>query len=192
MKNNERKEVITQVAQLIFSKYGFLKTTIGDIAKAARMGKASLYHYFDSKEEIYKEVVEQEHKFLKEKIGDAINKENDPRKKLRIYFLKKMENLKNLANIHSALKDDYLDHYAFVEKIRIKNNKEEQLRIKEILQEGENKGIFQIDDIELTAFAIITALKGLEFAWTIDVPLYTIEKKISKLMDILFNGIVKR
>jgi AcrR family transcriptional regulator len=192
MKNNERKEVITQVAQLIFSKYGFLKTTIGDIAKAARMGKASLYHYFDSKEEIYKEVVEQEHKFLKEKIGDAINKENDPRKKLRIYFLKKMENLKNLANIHSALKDDYLDHYAFVEKIRIKNNKEEQLRIKEILQEGENKGIFQIDDIELTAFAIITALKGLEFAWTIDVPLHKIEVNINKLMEILFNGIVKR
>jgi AcrR family transcriptional regulator len=192
MKNNERKEVITQVAQLIFSKYGLLKTTIGDIAKAARMGKASLYHYFDSKEEIYKEVVEQEHKFLKEKIGDAINKENDPRKKLRIYFLKKMENLKNLANIHSALKDDYLDHYAFVEKIRIKNNKEEQLRIKEILQEGENKGIFQIDDIELTAFAIITALKGLEFAWTIDVPLHKIEVNINKLMEILFNGIVKR
>jgi AcrR family transcriptional regulator len=156
------------------------------------MGKASLYHYFDSKEEIYKEVVEQEHKFLKEKIGDAINKENDPRKKLRIYFLKKMENLKNLANIHSALKDDYLDHYAFVEKIRIKNNKEEQLRIKEILQEGENKGIFQIDDIELTAFAIITALKGLEFAWTIDVPLHKIEVNINKLMEILFNGIVKR
>jgi predicted RND superfamily exporter protein len=109
-----------------------------------------------------------------------------------IIDIKKMENLKNLANIHSALKDDYLDHYAFIEKIREKTNQEELIRIRKILQEGEDRGIFEINDIELTSFAMISALKGLEYSWTIEVPLHTIESNITKLMDILFNGIVKR
>ena len=58
MKADEKKRIITKVAQKIFSKYGLIKTTVDEIAKAARMGKASLYHYFKSKEDIFKEVVD--------------------------------------------------------------------------------------------------------------------------------------
>ena len=192
MKDNPKKQIITQVAQIIFSRHGLLKTTVDEIAKAARMGKASLYHYFQSKEEIFKEVVEQENRFLKEKIREAVNRETTPQKKMKIYVLKKMEYLNELANIHSALKDDYLEHYAFIEKIREKNSREELFTIREILQDGEDKGIFDISDIELTAFAIVSALKGLEYPWSINISLPEIEFNIDKLLEILFNGIVKR
>ena len=192
MKDNPKKQIITMVAQNIFSKHGLLKTTVDEIAKAARMGKASLYHYFQSKEEIFKEVVEQENRFLKEKIRDAVNREKNPQKKMKIYILKKMEYLKELANIHSALKDDYLKNYAFIEKIREKNSREELFTIREILQDGEDKGIFEIDDIELTSFAITSALKGLEYPWSINIPFPEIESNINKLLEILFHGIEKK
>ncbi len=192
MKDNPKKQIITMVAQNIFSKHGLLKTTVDEIAKAARMGKASLYHYFQSKEEIFKEVVEQENRFLKEKIRDAVNREKNPQKKMKIYILKKMEYLKELANIHSALKDDYLKNYAFIEKIREKNSREELFTIREILQDGEDNGIFEIDDIELTAFAITSALKGLEFPWSINISYPEIESNINKLLEILFHGIEKK
>lgn len=192
MKDNPKKQIITQVAQNIFSEHGLLKTTVNEIAKAARMGKASLYHYFQSKEDIFKEVVEKENRFLKEKIREAIINEDNPQKKMKIYILKKMENLKDLVNINSALKDDYLKHYAFIEKIREKNSKEELFTIREILQYGEDKGIFDINDIELTAFAIASALKGMEYPWSINISFPEIESNIDKLLEILFNGIVKR
>ena len=192
MKNNPKKQIITQVAQNIFSKHGLLKTTVDEIAKAARMGKASLYHYFQSKEEIFKEVVEQENRFLKEKIREAVNRETTPQKKMKIYILKKMEYLNELANIHSALKDEYLENYAFIEKIRMKNSREELFTIREILQDGEDKGIFEINDIELTAFAIVSALKGLEYPWSINISFPEIESNIDKLLEILFNGIEKK
>ena len=192
LKDNPKKQIITMVAQNIFSKNGLLKTTVNEIAKAARMGKASLYHYFQSKEEIFKEVVEQENRFLKEKIREAIINEDTPQKKMKIYIFKKMEYLKDLVNIHSALKDEYLEHYAFIEKIREKNSREELFTIREILQDGEDKGIFDINDIELTAFAIASALKGLEYPWSINTSFPEIESNIDKLMEILFNGIVKR
>ena len=192
LKDNPKKQIITQVAQNIFSKHGLLKTTVDEIAKAARMGKASLYHYFQSKEEIFKEVVEQENRFLKEKIREAVNRETTPQKKMKIYISKKMEYLNELANIHSALKDEYLENYAFIEKIRVNNSREELFTIREILQDGEDKGIFKINDIELTAFAIVSALKGLEYPWSINISFPEIESNIDKLLEILFNGIVKR
>ncbi len=192
MKGNEKKKIITQVAQNIFSKYGLIKTTVDEIAKAARMGKASLYHYFQSKEDIFKEVVEKENKYLKEKIREAIINEDTPQKKMKIYILKKMEYLKELVNINSALKDEYLENYAFIEKIRKKNSREELFTIREILQEGEDNGIFNISDIELTAFSIASALKGLEYPWSINISFPEIESNTDKLLEILFNGIVKR
>jgi len=192
LKGNEKKKIITQVAQNIFSKYGLIKTTVDEIAKAARMGKASLYHYFQSKEDIFKEVVEKENKYLKEKIREAIINEDTPQKKMKIYILKKMEYLKELVNINSALKDEYLENYAFIEKIRKKNSREELFTIREILQEGEDNGIFNISDIELTAFSIASALKGLEYPWSINISFPEIESNTDKLLEILFNGIVKR
>jgi len=103
-----------------------------------------------------------------------------------------MEYLKELVNINSALKDEYLEHYAFIEKIRKKNSREELFTIREILQEGEDNGIFDISDIELTAFAIASALKGLEYPWSINISFPEIESNTDKLLEILFNGIVKR
>ena len=85
----ERKPTILKVAQDLFSKFGLEKTTMDEIAKMARMGKASIYYYFKSKESIYKEVIQKEGKILQEKIRLAINKENTPQNKLSVYFITK-------------------------------------------------------------------------------------------------------
>jgi len=188
----EKKELIIKTAQKLFSRFGFLKTTVDEIAKAARMGKASLYHYFKSKEDIFREVVEKESQILSGKTREAIERENTPQDKIKAFIVTRMECLSELANIYDALKNEYLEHYAFVEKAREANFREEIETIKAILQDGVNDGVFEIYDIELTSFAIITALKGLEYPWTIEIPSHKIEGNIDKLLDILFNGIVKR
>ncbi|MCK5833309.1 TetR/AcrR family transcriptional regulator [bacterium] len=68
----EKKENIIESAQKLFSRFGFLKTTVDEIAKAARMGKASLHHYFKSKEDIFREVVKKESQILSGKTREAI------------------------------------------------------------------------------------------------------------------------
>ena len=188
----EKKTIITKVARQIFSKYGFLKTTVDDIARAARIGKASIYHYFRSKEDLFKNVVEQEYQLLIDKIQGAVNKENNPKNKIRVYIIKRMQNLNELANVYSALKDEYLEHYVFTEKIRERYFHKEMDMMKAILEEGVERNIFDIDDIGLTTFAILTALKGLEYPWMINTTMPEIEENLEKLLEILFNGIVKR
>jgi len=57
-KSEEKKNILLQVAQSIFARFGLFKTTVDEIAKAARMGKSSIYYYFRSKEDIFKAVLE--------------------------------------------------------------------------------------------------------------------------------------
>ncbi len=186
------REIILNVARTIFARFGFKKATMNEIAQAAHKGKSSIYNYFRSKEEIFQAVVEKESRLLGEELTKAVEKEETPQKKFRTYIISRMQILNRLANFYSALKDEYFEHYRFIEKIRGKYIKDEINMIKKILNEGVNKGIFLVKDLNITAFAIITAIKGLEYPWAIENDSSETEKSIDYLLDILFNGIVKK
>lgn len=187
-----RKGIIIDISRNLFSKYGFLKTTVDEIAKSARMGKASIYYYFKNKEDIFREVIKKESDILSSKIREAINKEDTPQEKMKAFVITRMKYLNELANIYSVLKDEYLIHYAFIEKERENNFREEIKIVKSLLREGMEKNTFTVRDVDLTSFAIISALKGLEYSWSIKISMPEIEKNIDKLLEILFNGIVKK
>jgi AcrR family transcriptional regulator len=53
-----RKDTILQHARHLFATKGFAETTMDDIAHACKMQKASLYHYFDSKNRILQEMID--------------------------------------------------------------------------------------------------------------------------------------
>jgi len=186
------RELIITVARDIFTRFGFRKTTMDEIASALHKGKSSIYHYFESKEEIFRSVVEKESQLLKNEIMGVINKDITPHEKLRIYFITRMQILNRLANYYSVLTDEYFEHYSFVEKIRKKHDIEEINILKEILGEGIERGIFTIKDLEITAIAIFNALKGLEYSWVTEKDISKTKKNIDNLLEVLFNGLNKR
>jgi AcrR family transcriptional regulator len=49
----EKKLQIIRAAHKRFTKHGLNKTTLDEVARDLRMGKATLYHYFTSKEDLY-------------------------------------------------------------------------------------------------------------------------------------------
>ncbi|MCD6374378.1 MAG: TetR/AcrR family transcriptional regulator [Caldisericaceae bacterium] len=187
-----RKSKILEVAQNLFAKFGLAKTTIDDIAKMAHMGKASIYYYFTSKEAIFKEVVEKEGKILKEKLIEAVSSQNTPQGKLRSYLITRMTAIKDLANYYSALREEYLKHYSFIEKARHAYDSFEITMISTILSEGQNKGILDIEDITLAAETFVAAMKGMEYQWSMEGSKEEIIEKIDVLLKILFKGIEKR
>lgn len=50
---NERKSQIIKSAAKRFARHGLTKTTLDEIARDIRIGKATIYHYFVSKDELY-------------------------------------------------------------------------------------------------------------------------------------------
>src|SRR6201985_3619407 len=52
MEADKIKESIKRAAQELFRKFGYHKTSVNEIAKKARIAKATIYKYFDSKEAV--------------------------------------------------------------------------------------------------------------------------------------------
>ena len=52
------RERLVQAARTVFEQQGFLHARIADVCSAAQTSHGSFYTYFDSKEEIFKEVVD--------------------------------------------------------------------------------------------------------------------------------------
>jgi len=189
---DEVKDTIVNVARHIFSRFGFRKTTMDEIAIATRKGKSSIYYYFESKEEIFQAVVEKEAGLLKAELHEAISKIEDPREKLKAYILIRMRALNKLANFYDALKNEYLSHLEFINIIRKKYDDDEIATVENILSKGIENGEFVIESPHLASIAIVTAMKGLEIPIFVEVNSENVEKRIDDLVNILFYGLIKR
>jgi TetR/AcrR family transcriptional regulator, repressor for uid operon len=73
----EVKEKIVQAALTTFSKYGYDKTRMDDIAENAKISKGTLYLYFKSKEKLFYAISENSTKELKEQISKLFSKKED-------------------------------------------------------------------------------------------------------------------
>lgn len=183
---------IVETARHIFSHFGFKKTTMEEIALASRKGKSSIYYYFNSKEEIFKAVVEKEAEELKEELYKKIADIEDPIERLKVYIVVRMRKLNKLVNFYAALKSDYLSHLEFIEQIRKSYDLDEVRIVKGIIQEGIERGKFTVDDPQLSAVAIVTAMKGLEVPLFINKEQGNFEDRLNNIINFLFYGIVKR
>jgi AcrR family transcriptional regulator len=190
-KEEFRRKVIISAGQ-IFSRYGFKKTTMEEIAKALKMGKSSIYYYFESKEEIFEAVVLYEANILRNELTKAIKSVESPVEKMRNYVFVRMKAFEKLSNYYNAIFDKNLDHFDFIETIREKYDREELAILRLILYHGAREKVFNVVNSEYTAMAVQTTLKGLE------VPLFwkkkevNIENRLNAILDVLFNGIIKR
>ena len=189
---DEVKDAIVNVARHIFSRFGFRKTTMDEIAIASRKGKSSIYYYFASKEEIFKAVVEKEASIMKDELIKAHAEAESPAQKLKMHVLVRMRTMEKLANFYSAIKDDYLSHLDFIDKVRKKYDQEEIQMMEQILIEGVEKGTFEIEDTALAATAIVTVLKGMEIPLFWGVEEQDVERRLEHLIHILFHGVMKR
>jgi len=191
-KKDLNRETILQIAQEIFSKYGYKKTTLDDIANAVRKGKSSLYYYFNSKEDLFQAVIAKEVDILKQALEKVVFRSMDPEEKLREYILTKLATYRDLANLYNALEND-VTAIGFIDEIKAKNEKDEIRMIKRILIEGVRREKFHIDDLNLTAIGITTAIKGLEMPLSAGIyGNFDIEMSVDNIVKIICYGIMKR
>lgn len=190
-KEEYRRRIVASAGK-VFSRYGFKKTTMDEIAREIKMGKSSIYYYFKSKEEIFEAVVMMEANMLRNELTAAIKAVDSPLGKMENYVYVRMKAFEKLANYYNAIFDKDLNHYKFIERIREKYDREEVAILRLIVYDGIRKKVFSVESSEYTAMAIQTAMKGLE------VPLFwekretDIDHRMRAILDVLFYGIVKK
>ena len=56
----ERRDGILAAAKALFTRFGYRKTSMDEVARAARVTKPTVYAYFPSKEDLLTEVIRSE------------------------------------------------------------------------------------------------------------------------------------
>jgi AcrR family transcriptional regulator len=84
--NLERRQHLLSVARQVFAERGFTATTMDDVARAAGFTKPILYQYFDSKTDLYREIVAQTAARLLSQLEAAVETTTSPRERIEVAF----------------------------------------------------------------------------------------------------------
>jgi len=192
-----RKEEIVEIAGQLFDRLGYENTSMSKIAQALGSGKASLYYYFKSKEELFLNVLRDEGYRYFEANRNCLEDEKDIIKKLKFYLTIPIQ----LAEHQSGI---MMKMYFKIRKIRLKRAKQladEMLEsyfsgFREMLVEGMESGIFRGDlDIERFMMVVFSNINGLLFMEIPEIEKFNDirekRKNYEYLLDIVLEGIKK-
>ncbi|NOZ60411.1 MAG: TetR family transcriptional regulator [Calditrichaeota bacterium] len=191
-----KKNEIVNAAMKVFAQKGFANTKMSDIAKAAKIGKGTIYEYFKDKSDIF------EHGFVslteqwETTVAKKIFKITDPEEKLKAIFYSFLD---FFEGEHSEIIDVMLDFWA--EAIRQKD--EQRLRVINlekiyqdfrqiiiaVLQEGIRIGKFKPMNTFMVASLLIGMTDGLMLQWIMDKDLIDIKEGYRCLAEEILSGI---
>ena len=153
---------LVDVARQLFAKKGVEATTMNDIAVASKKGRRTLYTYFKSKVQIYMAVVESELKMLSDTMDKVAKKPTVPDEKILELITTHLDIIKMAVYRNGTLRADFFRDIWRVEAMRKYFDNNEIKLFREVLREGKEQGLFDIDNVEITADILHYCIKGIE------------------------------
>ena len=195
-----KEKAILEAASKRFAYYGFSKVTMDEIATDVAMGKASLYYYFPTKENLFKAVLAQEKDLFLCEMRTVLQKTANASEQLRAYVQNRLELFRRLVNLSTLAVDKEADLITPFGEFFIELEKDEMKLILQILQAGKREGEFALAGMQQTAEVILHVLHGLRLRaikkaqrTQLDNTTYHNLKQEGKLIvELLLQGITKR
>lgn len=153
---------LVDVARQLFAKKGVEDTTMNDIAVASKKGRRTLYTYFKSKDQIYMAVVESELEMISGSMEKVAKKPVAPDQKILDLITTHLDIVKMAVFRNGTLRADFFRDIWRVEAMRKHFDEKEIQLFRTVLQEGKEQGIFDIDNVEITADILHYCIKGIE------------------------------
>ena len=153
---------LVDVARQLFAKNGVDNTTMNDIAVASTKGRRTLYTYFKSKEDIYVAVVESELDKLSEALDKVASEKIAPDVKILKLIETHLDAIKLIVRRNGTLRASFFRDIWRVERVRRNFNLHEISLFRQVLIEGNEKGIFEVENVDILADILHYCVKGIE------------------------------
>ncbi len=183
------KGLIVKSATDFFSKHGFSRTTMEEIAKNIHKAKGVLYYYFKSKEELFNEVLKKELSEVKFELSKIVNSEDDSLTIFENYFLARLRLLNSAINYHETLKADFFEEYHFVRDVRDDFAQFEREQLTRILNKGKDEGYLEVKSITSSVNIILIVISGLENPLYLQKKYNEYESTIEELSKLIVNSL---
>ena len=159
---SKTRRLLVDVARQLFAKSGFESTTMNDIALSSGKGRRTLYTYFKSKEEIYYAVIQTELERLYERMEEVARKNIPPEEKMVQLIFTHLTVVKEAVYRNGNLRAEFFRDVWKVEAVRKTFDKNEINLFRRIMNEGNDKGVFDVRNVRLMAEICHFCLKGCE------------------------------
>ena len=153
---------LVDVARQLFAKNGVDNTTMNDISLASGKGRRTLYTYFKSKEEIYMAVVESELEMLSDALVKVASEKIAPDVKILKLIETHLDSIKMIVLRNGNLRASFFRDIWRVERVRRNFDMNEITLFKQILVEGKEQGLFEVDNVDILADILHYCIKGIE------------------------------
>lgn len=193
----DKKMIILEAASVLFQQYGYAKTSLDEIAKAAYIGKGTIYYYFSDKEEIFVEVVRVFTDAFFDQLSALIEAENTFEAKFTVYLRTPIKLLgEHVPVLAEAFRSLSLMHQSKIDVFRQENKKRIKEIFRGILDFGAKQGIIS-EELPLDRFMDI--INDWFLLGDDNIAVVNKEKLIQKItrdhewiIKIILNGILKR
>jgi TetR/AcrR family transcriptional regulator, repressor for uid operon len=160
----EIREKIVDAAIITFSKHGYDRTKMDDIAETANLSKGTIYLYFKSKEELFYAISENNIKALKEQLSVLSTKGEDlisDSQKFYVNFRKTSEQSDKvfLETIAESSRNQRLREMLYHQRMKVLDIVTEYLKLQI------KKGFFRTDlDVDAIAIGLVSLYDGLSIS----------------------------
>jgi TetR/AcrR family transcriptional regulator, repressor for uid operon len=160
----EIREKIVDAAIVTFSKHGYDRTKMDDIAETANLSKGTIYLYFKSKEELFYAISENNIKALKEQMSVLFTKSEDlisDSQKFYVNFRKASEQSDKvfLETIAESSRNQRLHEMLYQQRMKVLDIVTEYLKLQI------KKGFFRSDiDIDAVSVGLVSLYDGLSIS----------------------------
>lgn len=159
--SREKELRILDAAQRRFAHYGLTKVTIGEIAGDVGMGKATLYYYFPTKEEIFKGVIRKEQEEFLAEMRNTLLRKNTAAEKLKTYVESRIRLTRRLLNLGGFVLRSGGDFSPGFREMVEAFSAQELETVTAVVAEGKRSGEFVLASPAQSAAMILHVIQGL-------------------------------
>lgn len=191
-KGARTRERLLEAAKEIFEEHGFLEARISDIAERAGQAHGSFYYYFDSKEEVFREVAAAVDQRLFAPLDDVIKAQSklDTKQRVREAMRRHFESYRQEARIMGLI--EHVSRFdPKVNAIRLARHKRYTEQVAETIRHLQRK---KLADATLDPMIAAAALGALTYRfaemWLVHGAIdCTLEHAIEQLSQIFTNAL---
>ncbi len=155
------KQAILDAAQALLVQYGYAGLSMRELALASGFAKATIYHYFQDKEEIFRQVLERDMRNVRNHVVAAISQEKSALAKLRAFVYTHFALLHErrttiMSVMHEISKNKELFH-----EVMCTHRNTHLAPLMSIMQQGIDEGSFRPMNVEYTAYSLVGMINAL-------------------------------
>ncbi|WP_064262214.1 TetR family transcriptional regulator [Variovorax paradoxus] len=183
------RDRILKIASKEFAAHGYDGARIDAIVARCKISKNLVYHYFDSKEALFIEVMERAYGAMRERQNELALTGEDPVRDMRELVEKTVQHFIDQPEFHQLLSTENLHKAVHIRKSKVISEMFNPLRtaLSTILESGKQKGVFRRDADWVDLYVSISGLGSYfitnryTLSYVLDVDLGAADRQQSRL-----------